>query len=257
MGDSVPRGGGCGGRTEGATAVPAVHLGGGTGRIPRGRSGQLGGRARGPTMLHNKLWLARMQERHVLEQIQQSGATTKILRIKKAGKLVSLAKIWDTANQKVVTGDKVREVAAREAQQKNTLPTSTPTLEWVQEHKPRGSTGRIHDRTAGAAPAMIAQESKGRVAHTLCYTMRYGEGRELALAQRNITVAMDGIAAGVVQHAKVAYHHMQKHLLLTTPPPPQLPTGCLRVLHLSRSWRSCTVNAITRQKMYICYNMPY
>ena len=76
------------------------------------------------TMLHDKVWLAKMQERHVLEQIQQTGATTKILRIKKASKLVQLTKVWDTTTHTVATGEKVKEVVAKEAQRKNTLPTA-------------------------------------------------------------------------------------------------------------------------------------
>ena len=48
------------------------------------------------TMIHDKVWLAKRQERHVLEQIQQTGATTKILRIKKASKLVQLMGHHDT-----------------------------------------------------------------------------------------------------------------------------------------------------------------
>ena len=66
--------------------------------------------------------------------------------------------------------------------------------------------------------------------HTLGYPMQYGEGREPAQAQRNVTVAMDGIAAGLAVHAGVAYQHMQSELLLT--PPSQLPAESLRVLHL-------------------------
>ena len=98
-------------------------------------------------MLHNKMWLVRMQERHILEQIQQAGATTRILRIKKTSKLVHKEKIWDTGTQRVVTGDQVREVVAKEAQRKNVLPKDSPTMEWVRTHlPPRWSGGKSCQR---------------------------------------------------------------------------------------------------------------
>ena len=179
------------------------------------------------TMLHNKMWLAKMQERHVLEQIQQTGATTKILRIKKAGKLVHLSKIWETTAQAVVSGDRVRVVAAAEAQMKNVLPKHTPTWEWVRAHKPHPHTGHIHDKGARAARELVQAESGGgdKPHLGISYELRGGQGAGAA-----VTVAVDGIAAGMAVHAEVAFQHMQSRILMV--PPPQLPEECLRVLHL-------------------------
>ena len=137
------------------------------------------------TMLHNKMWLAKMQERHVLEQIQQTGATTKILRIKKAGKLVHLGKIWDTTAQAVVSGDRVRVVAAAEAQMKNVLPKHTPTWEWVRAHKPHPHTGHIHDKGARAARELVQAESGGgdKPHLGISYELRGGQGAGVGAAQ--------------------------------------------------------------------------
>ena len=65
-------------------------------------------------------WVCQMQPipHHNMWLVQQSGATSKTFRVKKASKLVHLTKIWGTRPQKVVIGEVVREVAAREAQQK-------------------------------------------------------------------------------------------------------------------------------------------
>ena len=182
-------------------------------------------------MLNTKMWMARVQERHVLEQVQQMGATTKVLRIKSPSKLVHMRQMWDTETQKAVTGDAVRRVAAQEAQKKNTLPTHSPDLQWVHGHMPvSNSLPAKADKVALGARKLVIQESDDQVAHTLNYPMTYGEGRELTKAQHNTTVAVDGIAAGLAVHAEIAYQSTQSKILLQ--PVESLPDECTRVLHL-------------------------
>ena len=84
--------------------------------------------------LNTKILLAKVQEVHILEKIQQVGATITILRIRNRGKLVHMNKTWDTETRKMVTKEGVKRVAAQEAQKNNTLPKHKPHIHWVQGH---------------------------------------------------------------------------------------------------------------------------
>ena len=109
--------------------------------------------------------------------------------------------------QTVATGDRVKEVVAQEAQRKNTLPTASPSVEWVRQHIPTGGERSCYDKVSRVERERggVKDESAGEVRHTLGYPMQYGEGKELARAQRNLTVAADGVAAGLSIHADLAY----------------------------------------------------
>ena len=177
-------------------------------------------------------WLHLVRERQTLEQGILTGETMRVIRLKKPFGMWRVTKVWDSEQQRVVQGEAVLPVVAREAAHRHPVPVAAMAPWEVRQLQPAGDVNTPEDAYTQVERARRRQQrvqSHGAIEAGVDYPYSVVETVGVIAEQKSNAAAMDGFVCKLQRQLGLrGILHMRAML---NAPYAELPPETLQAVH--------------------------
>ena len=152
-------------------------------------------------MVAEQRWAQRISDSQLLRTASYTRQLSQKLRVKAAKPFVALEKVWDPDTQRIVQGEMMKSVVAREAGRKNVHINGGRWPPWMGQEQQE-----VADSNSKVMQASRQKEGQvtGRPsAKDVSYAFALGEVIDVLHTQANSTMTVDGLATALLKYAGV------------------------------------------------------